>query len=502
MTSIVAWRSGLSSTGKGAQGLFTGYEEPFADPGSPTFVAGRRHFAAEDETVRRLFLLALLGVTLFAQQPPRRILHVTHSAGFRHSSLELSQQVLRDIAARTGRLEVVATEDLSLLSAAGLVNFDAVFFFTSGELALSDQQKTDLLNFVRSGKGFGGAHSATDTLYTWPEYGELIGGVFDGHPWVHEASIDVEDGTHPISQALSPSWRLLEEYYQFRNFSRDRVRVLMTLDTRTIDLQASGVHRTDEDFALAWIRPYGEGRVFYTALGHFEQTWRDARFQHTIENGLLWITGLIDGDATVPPRGPIDAALPQAVSAGAALEIYGTNLTTGSSLAANGEWKYRLAGTRVRVNGKDAPMYYASPTQINMQFPSDLALGSLADISLTIGEKEFPIGQRPVISATPVIRGIIPNPVFVQIYATGLGELDEAIATGAPAPLGRLVRTREFPRVRIGGRDAEVQFSGLAPGWVALYQVNAILPGDLPAGDLVIQLEIAGQTAEFPWKRQ
>jgi uncharacterized protein (TIGR03437 family) len=107
-----------------------------------------------------------------------------------------------------------------------------------------------------------------------------------------------------------------------------------------------------------------------------------------------------------------------------------------------------------------------------------------------------------VISATPVIRGIIPGPVFVQIYATGLGELNEGISTGAPAPRDRLVRTPELPRVRIGGRDAEVQFSGLAPGWVALYQVNAILPTGLPAGDLVIQLEIAGQTAEFPWQRQ
>jgi hypothetical protein len=330
----------------------------------------------------------------------------------------------------------------------------------------------------------------------------MIGGVFDGHPWVQEASIDVEDGSHPASAALAPSWNLLEEFYQFRNFSRDRVRVLMTLDTRTVDVNADGVHRTDEDFALAWVRPYGEGRVFYTALGHFEQTWQDPRFQHVIENALLWITGLVEGDASVPPRGPIEAALPQAVSAGAALEIYGTNLTTGSALAIEGAWKYRLAGTRVRVNGADAPMYYASPVQINVQFPVDLALGSLADVALTIGEKEFPVGQVPVISATPVIRGIIPNPGFVQIYATGLGEVDERISTGAPAPVDRLVRTRMLPRVRIGGRDAEVQFSGLAPGWVALYQVNAILPAALPAGDVAIELEIAGQAATFLWPRQ
>ncbi len=396
---------------------------------------------------------------------------------------------------------MVATEDLSLVSAAGLLNFDAVFFFTSGELALSDQQKAELLQFIRSGKGFGGAHSATDTLYTWPEYGEMIGGVFDGHPWVQEASIDVEDAMHPASGPLAPSWNLLEEFYQFRNFSRDRVRVLMTLDTRTVDLQADGVHRADEDFALTWVRPYGEGRVFYTALGHFEQTWRDPRFQRVIENALLWITGLIAGEASPPPRGPMEAALPQAVSPGAALEIYGTNLTMGSAVAIESAWKYRLAGTRVRVNGAAAPMYYASPTQINVQFPADLALGTLADVALTIGERHFPVGQAPVVAATPVIRGIIPSPVFVQIYATGLGELDAAIPEGVPAPLDGLVRTRQLPRVRMGGKEAEVQFSGLAPGWVALYQVNAILPAGLPSGDLTIELEVAGQTSEFLWRR-
>jgi len=114
--------------------------------------------------MKRLLLLVLLGASLYAQETPRRVLYVTHSAGFRHSSLERSQQVLRDIAAATGRLEVVATEDLSFLSADGLRDFDAVFFFTSGELPISDQQKADLLEFVRSGKGFGGAHSATDTF--------------------------------------------------------------------------------------------------------------------------------------------------------------------------------------------------------------------------------------------------------------------------------------------------------------------------------------------------
>ena len=158
---------------------------------------------------------------------------MTATYGFRHSdSIDASIEVFRELAKESGVLEIVNTEDVSLLTAENLRNYDAVYFFTSGELPLSDQQKADLLDFVRSGKGFGGSHSATDCLYTWPEYGELIGGYFDGHPWAQEASVDVEDAQSPLVAGAAPAFRFIEEFYQFRNFSRDRVRVLLTLDTR------------------------------------------------------------------------------------------------------------------------------------------------------------------------------------------------------------------------------------------------------------------------------
>ncbi|MGH9722605.1 MAG: ThuA domain-containing protein, partial [Bryobacteraceae bacterium] len=171
-------------------------------------------------------LPGLLLATVALHSAPRRILYVTHTAGFRHGSIEVSRETFNKVAARSGVLEIQHTEDVSLLTASVLQNFDAVFFFTSGELPLSAQQKTDLLTFVRDGKGFGGAHSATDTLYTWPEYGELIGAVFDGHPWAHEVTIDIEDPGHPAARALPPSFRISDEIYQFRSFSRERVRVL------------------------------------------------------------------------------------------------------------------------------------------------------------------------------------------------------------------------------------------------------------------------------------
>jgi type 1 glutamine amidotransferase len=241
-----------------------------------------------------VFLAALAGCG-------RRVLYVTHTAGFRHDSIPLSRDVLAGVAARTGQLQVFATEDLGWISSEGLAAFDAVFFFTSGELALSAEQKQALLDFVRRGNGFGGVHSATDTLYTWPEYGELIGGVFDGHPWAQEVTILVEDRQHPATRHLPESFRIADEIYQFRSFSRERVRVLLRLDPESVDLGAPGVNRTDRDFALAWCHTYGQGRVFYTALGHPDEVWQDERFQRMLEGALLWITGQVDGDATPRP---------------------------------------------------------------------------------------------------------------------------------------------------------------------------------------------------------
>ncbi|MGH9659273.1 MAG: ThuA domain-containing protein, partial [Bryobacteraceae bacterium] len=109
--------------------------------------------------MRWALMLALAGCAFPA---PKRVLYVTHSAGFVHGSISTSRRVLQSAAARSGALEVVATEDLSFLTAARLRDFDVVFFFTSGELPLDDSQKADLLAFVRGGKGFGGVHSATD----------------------------------------------------------------------------------------------------------------------------------------------------------------------------------------------------------------------------------------------------------------------------------------------------------------------------------------------------
>jgi uncharacterized protein (TIGR03437 family) len=408
---------------------------------------------------------------------PKRVLYVTTSAGYRHDSIPTSIEVLQALA--PDRLQVTATEDLSTITADGLRAYDAVFFFTSGELALSGDQKTALVEFVRAGKGFGGAHSATDTLYTWPEYKNLIGATFDGHPWVQRVRIDIEDPSHPLVSHLAPGFEIEEEIYQFRDFSRDRLRVLMTLDTSSVDMSAPGINRTDGDFALAWVQPYGQGRVFYTALGHLDTTWRDSRFQQMLRNGLLWLTGQMDAPAAPrPPAQPriaadsIDNAIanaasftPRALSPGTIFTVFGDNLTVGSESQALAQQPPRkLAGAVVLVNGAPAPIFYASPHQMNAVAPLTLP-GSRVEVDVVAPGLPAAAALVSVEERTPGVFATTTNPDgTATIWATGLGAVR---STGD---------TLWQPRVEINGTNALLLFSGLAPGWMGLYQVNVRLP--------------------------
>jgi hypothetical protein len=315
---------------------------------------------------------------------------------------------------------------------------------------------------------------------------------------VQEARIDVEDAQHPATRGLPlPGFRMVEEYYQFRAFSRDTVRVLLTLDVSSVDLRAPGLNRTDGDFALAWVREYGAGRVFYTALGHFVETWQDPRFQSMLTGALLWLTRQAEGAAEPwgGERMPPPDVAPRDFAPGAALEFFGSRLTSGSALAGDPlAWPARLAGITLRVNGAPAPLLFASPGQLNAMIPWEADPGTAARLSLTVGTRELVSWNAPVRAAQPVIRAVTRVPGAWVLWCTGLGDVTRRPAAGRPAPLAPLAETLARPVVTINGRELPVFFSGLAPGWVGLYQVNVAAPADAPAAG-VLRLEIAGQSA-------
>jgi type 1 glutamine amidotransferase len=282
-------------------------------------------------------------------RPKKRLLVITESRGFVHDCVNrrgkdlcLVEKTLIEIGKKSGAFEAVCSqESRKVITAENLKKFDAVFFYTTGKLPLSDTQKADLIAFVRSGKGFSGSHSATDTFYEWPEYGKLIGGYFDQHPWHEKVRVIVEDTRHPATRHLGSSFTIADEIYQFRKpYDRKKLHVLLKLDLesthRTMrfngkDLTAKDVFslrvkggkvqaklngkeatvkevdihlgpnqgkRKDRDHALAWTQQYGKGRVFYTALGHRDEVWKDERFQKHVLGGLRYVLRLEDADAT------------------------------------------------------------------------------------------------------------------------------------------------------------------------------------------------------------
>jgi type 1 glutamine amidotransferase len=212
-----------------------------------------------------------------------RVLMLTATAAFRHDSIPAARQVMASLAASGGFL-VNATEDLSLVNADTLRNYDVVMFaLTSGELPFSAAQKTALIDFVSGGHGFIGVHSATDTLYEWPDYGRLVGAYFKEHPWTQQGSVVIENPSHPASSGVADRLSITEEFYTFQENPRGRVDVLLHLDPASVG--AAG------DYPLAWAHSFGTGRSYYNALGHFPETWRDARFQRMLASAIAWTSG-------------------------------------------------------------------------------------------------------------------------------------------------------------------------------------------------------------------
>src|SRR6478609_2214062 len=248
--------------------------------------------------VRRREFIAILGgaaairpLGAHAERPPPRILYFTYSAGYRHDVIQLSKAILTLLGSNSGIFEITATEDTSEFSTENLERYAAVMFYTSGELPMRDAQKTALLNFVRSGRGFLGVHSATDTFYTWPDYLDLVGGYFNGHPWHQAVTIEAVDPGDPLVAFLGSFSQFEDEIYQISDFDYRRSHELLRLDPSSVDLGKTGVHQRFYCWPLAWKRSYGRGRVFYSALGHEASVWQDPRYQRVLTNAILWSMG-------------------------------------------------------------------------------------------------------------------------------------------------------------------------------------------------------------------
>ncbi len=235
-------------------------------------------------------------------QKARRLLVFTLCRGFVHSSIPTGAAALAIMGEKTGAFTTVVSEDIELFAPEKLNQFDAVCLMScTGELfrpanfdQLTPEEQTaalkheeslqkSLVDFVKGGKGLIGSHAATDCFYKWPEFGEMMGAYFDGHPWSEQVTVRVDDPQHPLNAAFGGRpFEIGDEIYQFKApYSRAKLRVLLSLDPARTDMNKPGMNRTDQDFAVSWVREYGRGRVFYCSLGHRDEIfWNPQVLQH------------------------------------------------------------------------------------------------------------------------------------------------------------------------------------------------------------------------------
>lgn len=242
---------------------------------------------------------------------PKRLLFIGQAKGYQHEAISTAMVTLHQLGRQTGLWQTTLRTDCAAVTkkplkweARNLDAYDAIVFFTDGELDLDETQKADLLAFVRDdGKGFIGIHSAAITFTGWPEYGKMLGGYFDGHPWgISSAPLVVEDASFPGLSALPRAFDLRDEIYQIKNFSRENSRVLLSLDAAKLDLTRKGVKPTAEGFPVIWAHTYGKGRVLYNGLGHVDAVWARPDLQQMWIELVKWSLGLVPGDAAPRPK--------------------------------------------------------------------------------------------------------------------------------------------------------------------------------------------------------
>jgi type 1 glutamine amidotransferase len=273
-------------------------------------------------TIAVITSIATLGAAMQAQRRPRVFpKHVLAWAdvrsGYQHDSISHAVATIERLGRESGAYDTVIRTDSQLITkhpitfppgtgiAAGaggdfnvhtLTYFDAIFFFGVREVELTAEQRADLLSFVHDdGKGFVAAHAAATAFLSWPEFGELLGGRFDEHPWnIADATVVVDDPSFPAVKHLPARWPVHDELYQLKDFSRSKIHVVAHLDPAGLNLKAPLVHRTDRDFPAAWSKTYGRGRVFYSILGHEADDWDDRLLQTMYFEAIRWSLRLVE----------------------------------------------------------------------------------------------------------------------------------------------------------------------------------------------------------------
>lgn len=306
------------------------------------------------------FVVGLLLVSLVSiHAAPKKLLVVTITKGFRHSSIPTAERILAEIGNKSGvftvdyarvepndpqfkgengqrddaKVNAAIQEVLNKkMSSQALAQYDGVIFAnTTGMLPLPDPDA--FIKWVHSGKAFIGMHSATDTFKDFDAFVDMIGGHFRSHGPQLEVDLINEDETHPATRHFRSRFKMYDEIYLFERFHREKVHGLLTLDQCPHKGWKNSGH--PGDYPVAWCKQYGQGKMFYTSLGHREDVWENPEYQQHVLGGIKWALGLEPG-GHAPQSGPYQVSAEEKAQGFKPL-FNGVNLDG---------WRLRHAGSR------------------------------------------------------------------------------------------------------------------------------------------------------------
>jgi len=229
---------------------------------------------------------------------------------------------MKTLGEKTGAFTPTVSDDLSVFLPANIKKFDAIVLNNASgpwitpsdataeklkahgdKKAIEQILRKSLLDYVRNGGGLVAYHYALGGNRHWPEFREMIGATVAGHPWNEEVGVRVEEPDHPLLKAFGgeKSFRITEEIFQFsKPYDRSKLRVLLSLDVKTTNMGVKWINRTDNDFALAWVKSFGKGRIFYTAIGHRTEIYWNPTMLKFYLDGIQFACG--DLKAPTKPR--------------------------------------------------------------------------------------------------------------------------------------------------------------------------------------------------------
>jgi cytochrome c len=228
-----------------------------------------------------ILALALMLQSCFTDKP--RILVFSKTKGFRHESIKAGKDAIQKLGSENG-FEVDTTENSAYFNEDSLKNYRAVVFLSTTGDVLDFQQQNAFKRFIQAGGGYVGIHAAADTEYDWWWYGKMVGAYFKSHPQQQKAKL-IKVKTDKLDQKTPEPWDRFDEWYNYKNIS-DKINVLYKLDESSYQGGENGT-----DHPIVWYHEFDGGRVFYTGMGHTNESFQEKEFVDQMLMGIKYAMG-------------------------------------------------------------------------------------------------------------------------------------------------------------------------------------------------------------------